>query len=722
MIEHGSVECVLGAAKMTSAIGNIFSAVDDLLSVFEEIQPKPNANEDQSQVLPLSSPTDAGRTVDGTGAATGDAGRAGDTLLRLTEPAFGDGIGTLAGDERPSAREISNIVNAQDSDMPDPGGASDYLWAWGQFLDHDLSLTEAHHGGEAANIPVPFGDPQFDPFMTGQAEISFSRVEALEGSGVDSSREYANQITTFIDGSQIYGSSQDVMDTMRVEGGKLRMVDNMLDQDDSGFMTGDVRAAENVALSSLHTLFTREHNRQVDLLAEADPSLDADALFEGARARVEAVMQAVTYNEFLPRLLGADALGAYEGYDASVNPGISVEFSTAVYRFGHSLLSGEIQRLNEDGSEHESGNLALRDAFFNPSQLFASGIDPILRGLGQGASQELDVHVIEDVRSFLFGPPGAGGLDLASLNIQRGRDLGLGSYNDIREGLGLARAESFDDITADTDIAAKLEAAYGSVDLVDAWIGGLAEDPVNGGMLGETFSFVMVDQFSRLRAGDELWSENRDFEAGELDALWATTLSDVITLNTDIEHMQSDVFSTYNRIGGENSSDRLVGTHENDLILGFEGNDWLKGRKGDDEIFGGAGRDKLLGNRGDDKLHGGADRDILYGGKGNDMLSGGDGKDRLNGGAGDDVLEGGADRDVFIFTSWHAGHDRVTDYDIEDMVRLKGNLRDVSVQEIAQQDESTDLFLSLSKNTSIVFENVTDAEIDDILESGNIFV
>jgi len=165
-----------------------------------------------------------------------------------------------------------------------------------------------------------------------------------------------------------------------------------------------------------------------------------------------------------------------------------------------------------------------------------------------------------------------------------------------------------------------------------------------------------------------------------------------------------------------------VGTHENDLILGFEGNDWLKGRKGDDEIFGGAGRDKLLGNRGDDKLHGGADRDILYGGKGNDMLSGGDGKDRLNGGAGDDVLEGGADRDVFIFTSWHAGHDRVTDYDIEDMVRLKGNLRDVSVQEIAQQDESTDLFLSLSKNTSIVFENVTDAEIDDILESGNIFV
>lgn len=702
----------------------------------------------------LRGPVDAGRAVDGIGAASDDAGQTGDTLLRLTEAAFGDGISTPSGADRANARDISNIVAAQDSDMPDPGNASDYLWAWGQFLDHDLSLSEAH--GETANIAVPFGDPQFDPFMTGTAEITFSRVEAIEGSGVDSPREYANEITAFIDGSQIYGSTQEVLDTMRVEGGKLRMVDNMLETDGNSFMTGDVRAAENVALSSLHTLFTREHNYQVDLLAAADPSLDADALFEGARARVEAVMQAVTYNEFLPRLLGDDALETYAGYDASVNPGISVEFSTAVYRFGHSLLSSELGRLNEDGSEHETGNLALRDAFFNPSELFASGIDPILRGLGQGASQELDVHVIEDVRSFLFGPPGAGGLDLAALNIERGRDLGLGTYNDIREGLGLARAESFADITSDTDIAAKLEAAYGDVDLVDPWIGGLAEDAINGGMLGETFSVVMVDQFSRLRDGDAFWSENRGFEADELSTLWSTTLSDVITRNTDIEYMQADAFSVYQRVGGTGSDDSIKGSNDQDLMLGFDGNDTLTGRNGDDEIFGGDGQDKLVGQNDNDRLHGeagndhlsggrgndvlfggadndrltgGNDDDNLFGGDGNDRLSGGNGDDNLYGGAGNDrltagqgndLLEGGAGEDAFIFRTSNAGHNRVLDYDVEDSVRIVG---DVIGFDLEQYDFSyngmSNLTLDLGAGTSVTFEGVTSLEINDILDHSN---
>ena len=682
----------------------------------------------------MLAPADSARAVDGSGAATGDAGRAGDTLLRLTTPGFDNGVGTMGGADRPGAREISNIVMTQDADTPDPGGASDYLWAWGQFLDHDLSLSEApHEGGESANIPVPFGDVRFDPFMTGTAEIAFVRVDPVAGSGVDSPREYANSITAFIDGSQIYGSSEDVMDMMRVEGGRLRMVDDMLDTDGASFMTGDVRAAENVALSSLHTLFTREHNAQVDLLAASDPTLDADALFEGARARVEAIMQAVTYNEFLPRILGEGALGAYEGHDASVNPGISVEFSTAVYRFGHSLLSGTILRTDEDGSEHATGHLALRDAFFNPTELFASGVDPILRGLGEGASQALDAQVIEDVRSFLFGPPGAGGLDLAALNIQRGRDLGLESYNDMRAQLGLARAESFSDITSDAGIAARLEAAYGDVDLVDAWVGGLAEDAVNDGMLGELFSHVMVDQFTRLRAGDVYWSENRGFEADELDALWSTTLSDVITRNSDIEYMQADAFAAYNRIGGDAGRDKLYGTTASDLILGFDGHDRLMGRRGDDEIFGGAGRDQLYGQSGNDRLHGGdgrdslfggrgedalsgdAGRDLLFGGKGNDVLMGGAGRDRLAGGDGDDMLSGGSGRDIFVFSIRDSGTDTVLDFEIGDSLRFSHCIRGYEIND-------DDFTLNICKDSAVVFKDVTEAEIDNILNQIDLFL
>jgi len=141
---------------------------------------------------------------------------------------------------------------------------------------------------------------------TGTAEIQFSRVDAIEGTGVDSPRQYENAITSFIDAS-----------LMRIEGGKLRMVDDMLEIAENGFMTGDIRAAENVALSSLHTLFTREHNSQVDRLLAEDPTLNPDELFLLARVHVEAIMQAVTFNEFLPKLLGENAIGEYQGYDAS---------------------------------------------------------------------------------------------------------------------------------------------------------------------------------------------------------------------------------------------------------------------------------------------------------------------------------------------------------------------------------------------------------------------
>ena len=673
------------------------------------------------------------RTADGAGNSTNDGGAAGDTLLRLTDPAYGDGIGTMAGQDSANARDISNVVMQQTSDMPSTSGASDYLWAWGQFLDHDLSLTEAGHT-ETANIVVPTGDSYFDPMGTGAVQINFSRVDAIEGTGENSPRQYENEITSFIDASQIYGSSQDTIDMMRIEGGKLRMVDDMLEIAENGFMTGDIRAAENVALSSLHTLFTREHNSQVDRLLLEDPTLNADELFLLARVHVEAIMQAVTFNEFLPKLLGENAIGEYEGYDASVDPGISVEFSTAVYRFGHSLLSGTVQRLNEDGTEHESGNLALRDAFFNPSELFASGVDPILRGLGQGQSQELDTFVIEDVRSFLFGPPGAGGFDLAALNIQRGRDLGIGSYNELRAGLGLSIAASFSDITSDADLAAKLETAYGDVNLVDAWVGGLAEDPVNGGLLGETFSTVMIDQFSRVRDGDAYWSQNLELTDAELDEIWSTTLSDVIVRNTDVDHMQSDVFTAYNRIGGTEGRDKLSGTNDNDLMIGEEGNDVLRGRKGDDEIFGDSGNDRLLGQRGDDRLHGGEGNDKLFGGKGNDALfggadddklwggrgkdtlDGGDGNDMLRGGRGNDVMSGGAGDDYFDFRGSKAGHDTVTDFEMGDEVDF-GHGR-VTVAYDAETNTAT---VTHGHRSSVTFENIDEMLLAEITSQADVY-
>lgn len=127
------------------------------------------------------------------------------------------------------------------------------------------------------------------------------------------------------------------------------------------------------------------------------------------------------------------------------------------------------------------------DAFFSPSQILNNDIDSVIRGLASQRCQSIDTYVIDDVRNFLFGQPGSGGFDLVSLNIQRGRDHGLPSYNDARDSLGLLRLSSFAQLTSDTELQAKLASAYASINDVDLWVGGLAENKYRDAMVGELF-------------------------------------------------------------------------------------------------------------------------------------------------------------------------------------------------------------------------------------------
>ncbi len=482
-------------------------------------------------------------------------GSTGEELLRLTTVEYADGISDPAGEDRVSAREVSNAIAAQSSSILNERGLTDYVWIWGQFIDHDIDLSDGADPAEEFNIAVPAGDVFFDPFGTGEVEIGLERSAYVEGDdSSDGIRQQLNAITAFLDGSVVYGSDQERADALRTfEGGLLKTSDGDLlpfNEDgldnaggtfDSLFLAGDVRANENVALSSMHTIFVREHNRIATELAAQNPDLTDEELYQQARAIVTAELQVITYNEYLPALLGTDALSAYAGYDATVNPGIANEFSTAAYRFGHSLLSPELQRLDADGNVIEAGNLSLQNAFFSPDELVDEGIDAILRGAATQLAQELDSQIIDDVRNFLFGPPGAGGLDLASLNIQRGRDHGLADYNQVRIDLGLTPVTSFDQITSDPALALALEETYGSVDNIDLWVGGLAEDHLDESSLGETFTAIIVDQFERIRAGDSNWYQNV-FSGRQLRELEQTTLADVIERNTDIDGLQDNVF------------------------------------------------------------------------------------------------------------------------------------------------------------------------------------
>ena len=438
----------------------------------------------------------------------------------------------------PNVRDISNAVEAQTETTVNKKGLSDMFWVYGQFLDHDINLTPTS-ATDSANIQVPKGDAFFDPFNTGTQEMEFHRSVALEGMDV---RTQVNNITAFIDGSNIYGSSKDVADSLRAfDGGKLTMnAENYMPQDEGEqYKSGDVRVNENAGLTSMHTIWAREHNSVAEKLAEQHPEWNDEKLYQESRKWVVAEMQAVTVNEFLPALLGGEGLSEYKGYDSNVDPQISNSFATAAYRLGHTMLSPSILRLDEQGNEIAEGNLQLRDAFFQPQRVAEAGVDPILRGLATQTAQAVDPLLVDDVRNFLFGAPGSGGLDLASLNLQRGRDHGLPGYNDMREGLGLSRIESFDDPIFQEGVGEKLASIYDSPDDMDLWVAGLAEKSQGDSLVGSTFTSILTDQFERSRNGDRFWYENQ-FSSEDVAKLNDTKLSDVIMRNSDIKNMQEN--------------------------------------------------------------------------------------------------------------------------------------------------------------------------------------
>ncbi len=513
---------------------------------------------------------------------------------------YHDGMAEPNDANRPNVREVSNEIFAQTGDIFNEHGLSNFFWVWGQFLDHDINLTQEGHG-EAYDILVPTGDPYFDPYSTGTQVIHFTRSGYMDGTGenVDNPRLQMNEITAFIDASNVYGSTEEVAMSLRAEGGKLLMGGGDLMPMGMGergpeFKAGDVRASENVGLSSMHTIFAREHNFQVDRLKAENPDYTDDELYQMAKMIVEAEMQQITYGEFLPLLLGKDALDDYEGYNSTIDPQIATEFATAAFRFGHTMLSSDIFRYQENGDDSTYGHLSLQEAFFNPNIILTEGgVDDILRGLGSSQAQNIDAKIIGDVRNFLFGPPGAGGFDLVSLNIQRGRDHGLPSFNEVREGYGLEAMDSFADLTSDADLIAKLTQLYGDIDHLDLWVGGLIEAPYADGVIGETFHVIIADQFTRIRDGDRFWFEER-LDDDLLELVRSTSLSDIIQRNSDITHLQESVFAAKNRIGGDDTDNVINGTDDADLLIGFDGNDTLNGGAGADELFGDGGQDTFI--------------------------------------------------------------------------------------------------------------------------------
>ncbi|MDQ2694599.1 MAG: peroxiredoxin [Pseudomonadota bacterium] len=519
-------------------------------------------------VLATASQAQEFRTLDGSNnnLANPTLGQAGTNLLRLTDPAAGyaDGFQEPVGEAlRGSPRAISNAVSRQSGLVNNHRHLSSWVWQWGQLLDHDLDLTEVAAPLEPLPVTVPADDPLFAPGAV--IPVNRFRYDPATGTGPGNPRLHPNALTHYIDASVVYGSDAARANALRAfTGGRLAVDDSagvgdLLPNNAAGmpndpgpggifgrgpgglppeeqFLAGDARANEQAALAAAHTVLVREHNRLADAIAAAAPALDDEAIYRRARAIVGAQLQAITYNEWLPALLGQgvvdDLIGRYAGYDPLEDPRVSAEFSTAGFRIGHTLLIPDLLRLRADGSAIAAGHLPLRDAFFVPDAIRAHGIEPLLRGLAAAPAQEIDTRVVEDVRSFLFGPPGpgVGGFDLVAINIQRGRDLGLADYNSARAAFGLDPVTSFADITGDPGLQLALADAYGgNIDNIDLFIGMLAEDHLPGASVGELLAHILADQFRRARDADRFFYLNDPFFIDELGLLQqiGATLDDI---------------------------------------------------------------------------------------------------------------------------------------------------------------------------------------------------
>ena len=540
---------------------------------------------DPTKLFDCSTPTiNQFRTIDGTcnNLQHPLVGASNTAFRRLLPSQYEDGISVPIGHEQqvsgdpfgapwPSARLVSQVVV---QDFPRISTALTHIFMlWGQFVDHDLDLFgefETEECEESCDfeescpfcypIQVSPDDPDFG--LAGENEGDCLPLTRSVGtclrpvnSDLEIPREHINQLTHYQDASNVYGSTKEEADSLRLfSGGLLRQggrVDSLRgnlpigsELSDSGapfFVAGDVRANEHVALAIMHTIWLREHNRIVRELAEINPCWDDERLYQEGRKIVGAIMQVITYKEFLPLLLGKYGfsvfVGPFSGYSDIVNASVPNAFATAAFRFGHTLINPTFTRLDKDNNPLSIGPLNLVESFFNPLQYFISGgTDPILRGLLQDKSREVDEFVTRVLTTQLFATSEDGlGQDLAARNIQRGREHGIPSYRHYQK-----LCESLFNVPsefANIDTVGNLKKLYGDIgfaDGIDLWVGGLAEKRLEGSNLGPTFACIIGKTFADLRDGDRFFWENPGvFSDDQRYSLGNIRFSKVICDNAD---------------------------------------------------------------------------------------------------------------------------------------------------------------------------------------------
>ncbi|KAL7873060.1 hypothetical protein AOLI_G00121310 [Acnodon oligacanthus] len=521
-----------------------------------------------------------------------------------------------SGFQLPAVREVSNIIMQSSSQVTlEDEAYSQLLVDWGQYIDHDISFTpqstskasflegfDCLHMCENSDPCFPIQIPPHDKLFGSKSCLPFFRSSPACLSGPTRTlqaqqmlqRQQMNLITSFLDASTVYGHSVDSENALRNlsssegllavnskyadHGGHPylpfvnRTPSKCIQQPGSGprervecFLAGDSRVNEILPLAALHTVWLREHNRIATQLKQLNAHWSSETTYQETRKIIGALHQIITMRDYIPKVLGKEAfdqiIGRYEGYDETINPSVSNVFATAAFRFGHATISAQMRRLNESFQEHPHfSSLDLHKTFFSPWRIIREGgLDPILRGLlGRPAARQNQQHLMTEElteKLVVLNIPEA--LDLAALNLQRGRDHGLPGYSDWRVFCGYDRVESKADLRAlvrDRALVEKLMDLYGHPNNIDVWLAGLVEDLLPGARTGPLFACLIGKQMKMLRDGDRFWWEKPGvFSPWQRQELQSHSLSRVFCDSSGVTEVPLDPFT--------------VGTYPEDFLL-----------------------------------------------------------------------------------------------------------------------------------------------------------
>uniref|UniRef100_A0A0A1XHX6 Chorion peroxidase n=1 Tax=Zeugodacus cucurbitae TaxID=28588 RepID=A0A0A1XHX6_ZEUCU len=487
---------------------------------------------------------------------------------RFLPPEYGDGVDSIRmsveGGPLASSRFVSLLVHgARDGDA-----AVTLMTAqWGQLLDHDMTSTAQPRSinGSVPSccgntdfhpscfpIKVPLDDPWLAPLKVRCLEFLRS-APAQRRDCILSWREQTNQATSYIDASPIYSNSAKSSDNARVFRNGMLVYGRGNPAEDvcqrgaiatQCIRAGDGRSGEQPGLLALHHVWVGEHNRIALELSEMNLHWSDEKIYQETRRIVGAMFQHITYREFLPIVLGREvcrlfdlellSTGYYQGYDPKTNPTVANSFAAAAFRFGHSLVQNSYMRCDRFHNFMRN-NVSLHEEFQRGDIGSPGSLHRLLRGLVNQRALKRDEFITPELTNHLFQTPGFPfGLDLAAINIQRGRDHGVPPYTSWRVPCGLTPINSWEDFAnvVGPQSAQRISHAYRSVHDIDLFVGGIAERPVVGGLVGPTFACIIAQQFSNSRKGDRFWYENggleNSFTPAQLQSIRRVSLAQVL--------------------------------------------------------------------------------------------------------------------------------------------------------------------------------------------------